>query len=73
MDVKKNIGREELVAILKSVSAKQLDSVQAADFLDFIVNAMHFYPDADYLSRPANDIFFSIYGLFDFDSLNVII
>ena len=66
MDVKKNIGREELVAILKSVSANKLDSGQAADFLDFVINAMHFYPDEDYLSRPADDIFFNIYGLFNF-------
>jgi glutamate dehydrogenase len=66
MDVKKNIGREELVAILKSVSAKKLNSERAAEFIDFITYAMHFYPDGDYLSRPPEDIFFNIYGLFKF-------
>ena len=66
MDVKKNIGREQLVTILKSVSADKLDSERAAEFLNFIVDAMHFYPDADYLSRPVEEIFFNIYGLFQF-------
>ena len=66
MDVKKNIGREELVTILKSVSAAKLDSKRAAEFLDFVVNAMHFYPDADYLARPVEEIFSNIYGLFNF-------
>ena len=65
MDVKKNIARDELVTTLKSVSADRLDSKRAAVFLDFVVNAMHFYPDADYLARPVDDIF-SIYGLFNF-------
>ena len=66
MDVKKNIGREELEGILKSVAADKLDSERAAEFLNFITNAMHFYPDADYLSRPVEEIFFNIYGLFEF-------
>ena len=66
MDVKKNIGREQLVTILKSASADKLDSRRAAEFLNFILNALHFYPDAEYLSRPAEDIFFNIYGLFQF-------
>ena len=66
MDVKKNIGREELERILKSVAADKLDSGRAAEFLNFITNAMHFYPDADYLSRPVEEIFFNIYGLFEF-------
>lgn len=66
MDVKKNIGRDELVTILKTVSADKLDADRATQFLDFVVNAIHFYPDADYLARPVEDIFFSIYGLFNF-------
>ena len=66
MDVKKNIGRKELEAILRSVAADKLDSERAAEFLNFITNAMHFYPDAEYLSRPAEEIFYNIYGLFEF-------
>ncbi|MDG1818444.1 MAG: NAD-glutamate dehydrogenase [Porticoccaceae bacterium] len=66
MDVKKNIGREQLVTILRSVAADKLDSERAAKFLDFILNGMHFYPDAEYLSRPEEEIFFNIYGLFQF-------
>jgi len=66
MDLKKNIGREELVAILKSVSSINLSSQRSADFLDFVINTMHFYPDADYLARPSEEIFFNIYGLFKF-------
>ena len=67
MDVKKNIGREELAGILTAVAVDKLSSSQADEFLDFIVNAMHFYPDADYLARPAEQIFFNIYGLFTFN------
>jgi glutamate dehydrogenase len=66
MDVKKNIGREELVAILKSVSADRLNSERAGEFLDFVTHAMHFYPDGDYLSRSPEEIFYNIYGLFKF-------
>jgi len=66
MDVKKNIGREELEGILKSVAADKLNPQRAAEFDNFITNAMQFYPDADYLSRPLEEIFFNIYGLFEF-------
>lgn len=66
MDVKKNIGREELITILKTVSAHKLEAAREAAFLNFVTNAMHFYPDADYLLRPAEEIFFNIYGLFKF-------
>jgi len=71
MDVKKNIGREELVAILKSVSASKLNSERAAEFLDFVTYAMHFYPDADYLARPAQDIFWNLWGLCRFSAESV--
>ena len=66
MDVKKNIGREELITILETVSAAKLESGRAAAFLNFVSSAMHFYPDTDYLSRPPEEIFFNIYGLFKF-------
>ena len=67
MDVKKNIGREQLVTILKSVAADKLDS-RASRRVPVILLSMPCIsiPDADYLSRPVEEIFFNIYGLFQF-------
>ena len=63
MDAKNNRHRAELIASLSKIAVNQLTQSQAEQFDNFIANAMHFYPDADYLARPPEEIFWNLWGL----------
>jgi glutamate dehydrogenase len=69
MDAKNKLQRAGLIESLNNIAQKNLTKSQAGQFKQFIASAMHFYPDADYLRRPAEDIFHSLWGLLSF-SLN---
>ena len=74
MEVKKNNSqRSSLIAALNQVAGKHLSHAQAKQFDNFIANAMHHYPDAEYLARPVEDIFWNLWGLckFSAESINV--
>jgi glutamate dehydrogenase len=71
MDTKNNNQRGELITALNKIAARQLTQTQAHQFDNFIANAMHFYPDADYLARPAQDIFWNLWGLCRFSAEQV--
>ncbi len=71
MDTKNNNQRGELIAALNKIAARQLTQAQTHQFDNFIANAMHFYPDADYLARPAQDIFWNLWGLCRFSAEQV--
>ncbi len=74
MEVKKNNSqRSSLIAALNQVAGKHLSHAQAKQFDNFIANAMHHYPDAEYLARPVEDIFWNLWGLCQFsaESINV--
>jgi len=71
MDTKNNNQRGELIAALNKIAARQLTQAQTHQFDNFIANAMHFYPDADYLARPAEDIFWNLWGLCRFSAEQV--
>ncbi len=66
MDVQKTTGRDALLNILKTTAAHHLRAERADQFIEFVANAMNFYPDASYLARPATHIFLSLFGLFVF-------
>ncbi|UVW36290.1 NAD-glutamate dehydrogenase [SAR92 clade bacterium H455] len=68
MDAKTNNQRGVLIASLSKIAARQLTQSQAQQFDGFIANAMHFYPDADYLARPIQDIFWNLWGLCQFSA-----
>ena len=68
MDAKTNNQRGVLIASLSKIAARQLTQSQAQQFDGFIANAMHFYPDADYLARPIQDIFWNLWGLCRFSA-----
>ena len=68
MDAKNKDQRAQLITSLNSIAKKQLTKLQAGQFEQFLVSAMHFYPDADYLNRPPEDIFFSLWGLLNFSA-----
>ena len=63
MDAKNNGQRAQLIDALHKIAARQLTKSQAQEFDNFVANAMHFYPDADYLARPAEEIFWNLWGL----------
>ena len=69
MDAKTKGQRTDLLKSLTSIAKKNLNKSQARQFEQFVVSAMHFYPDADYLDRPAEDIFHSLWGLLSFSAL----
>ncbi len=66
MDVKKDDRRQDLIKSLAVIAKKKINKSQQAQFNNFTANAIHFYPDADYLKRPAEDIFWNIWGLYLF-------
>ena len=66
MDAQKTTGRDTLLNILKTTAAHHLRPERADQFIEFVANAMNFYPDASYLARPATHIFHSLFGLFVF-------
>tara|TARA_B110000008_G_scaffold258262_1_gene277085 strand:+ start:1244 stop:1894 length:651 start_codon:yes stop_codon:yes gene_type:complete len=66
MDVKKDDRRQDLIKSLSSIAKKKINRSQQAHFNNFTANAIHFYPDADYLKRPSEDIFWNIWGLYLF-------
>lgn len=68
MAVLDNNRRQALVTNLKKIASKKLNTTQLKQFNQFIVSAMHSYPDEDYLSRPVDDLFCSIWALFSFAS-----
>ena len=72
MDAKNNQQRAALIASLKKIAAQKLTQSQAQQMDNFLANAMHFYPDADYLARSAEDIFWNLWGLcrFSAETLN---
>mgnify|MGYP000391902793 CR=1 FL=1 len=72
MDAKNNGQRTDLMKSLASIAKKKLSKSQAAQFEQFVVSAMHFYPDADYLNRPVEDIFCSLWGLLDFSAAAIV-
>ena len=69
MDAKTQGQRTDLLKSLVSIAKKKLNKSQARQFEQFIVSAMHFYPDADYLDRPAEEIFQSLWGLLSFSAM----
>jgi len=71
MDAKNNNQRGKIIASLNKIAARQLTQFQAQQFDNFIANAMHFYPDADYLARPVQDIFWNLWGLCRFSAEQV--
>ena len=66
MDVKKDDRRQDLIESLAGIAKKKINKSQQAHFNNFTANAIHFYPDADYLKRPSEDIFWNIWGLYLF-------
>ena len=63
MDAKNKGQRAGLIQSLNKIASKRLNKSQAQQFDNFTANAMHFYPDADYLARPPEDIFWNLWGL----------
>ena len=61
MEIKNNNRREELMQSLQAVAKKKLNKSQLRQFDQFIASAMHFYPDENYLSRPIEHIFSSLW------------
>jgi glutamate dehydrogenase len=68
MDAKNKQQRDALIRSLQRIAKKKLSKPQAIQFNQFIDSAMHFYPDADYLSRSPEEIFHSLWGLLEFGS-----
>ena len=66
MEVKQDDRRQTLIQSLNKIAAKKLSKKKQKQFNDFAANAIHFYPDDDYLKRPAEDIFWNIWGLYGF-------
>ena len=69
MAVINNNRRQALVTNLENIASEKLTITQLNQFNQFIVSAMHTYPDEDYLSRPVEDLFCSIWDLFSFASV----
>ena len=69
MDAKTQGQRTDLLKSLTTIAKNKLNRSQAKQFEQFIVSAMHFYPDADYLDRPAEEIFHSLWGLLSFSAM----
>jgi glutamate dehydrogenase len=69
MDAKTQGQRIDLIKSLTRIASKKLSKPQVKQFEQFIVSAMHFYPDADYLDRPAEEIFHSLWGLLSFSAM----
>ncbi|MCS5587560.1 MAG: NAD-glutamate dehydrogenase [Porticoccaceae bacterium] len=69
MEIKNNNRREELMQSLQAVAKKKLNKSQLRQFDQFIASAMHFYPDENYLSRPIEHIFSSLWELFSFGTI----
>ena len=63
MDVSKEHRRQKLIDTLLGIADTELKAKQRIQFDNFVVNALHFYPDAEYLERPTEDIFWSVWGL----------
>jgi glutamate dehydrogenase len=63
MDAQNNRQRADLIVSLTKIAGRQLNKSQAEQFDNFITNAMHFYPDADYLARPSEEMFWNLWGL----------
>ena len=68
MDAKNKGQRADLIQSLNKIASKRLNKSQAQQFDNFTANAMHFYPDADYLARPPEDIFWNLWGLYYFSA-----
>ena len=66
MDVKKDDRRQDLIKSLDAIAKKKINKSQQVQFNNFTANAIHFYPDADYLKRPTENIFWSLWGLYLF-------
>ena len=59
MDVKQDNRRSQLIDSLTKLARGKLSKSRGALFQNFITNAIHFYPDQDYLNRPPEDIFWN--------------
>ena len=70
MDVKQDNRRTQLIDSLTKLARGKLSKSRGALFQNFITNAIHFYPDQDYLNRPPEDIFWNIWGLYSFGELS---
>ena len=68
MDAKNKGQRADLIQSLNKLASKSLNKSQAQQFTNFTANAMHFYPDADYLARPPEDIFWNLWSLCRFST-----
>ena len=68
MNAKNNAQRAGLIQLLNAIASKKLTNAEAQRFENFTANAMHFYPDADYLARPPEDIFWNLWGLCQFSA-----
>jgi glutamate dehydrogenase len=66
MEATKDDRRQQLIKSLATIAKTKLTKVQQGQFNNFIAQAMHFYPDADYLDRTSENIFWNIWGLFCF-------
>lgn len=62
MDVKQDNRRTQLIDSLTKLARGKLSKARGALFQNFITNAIHFYPDQDYLNRPPEDIFLEYLG-----------
>ena len=69
MNINSNTQRDSLLHTLREMANEQLDPPHLQHFLGFIDNAVHLYPDEDYLSRSAEDVFWAFYGLFQFGEI----
>ncbi len=68
MDAKNRGQRADLIQSLNKIAAKNLSRSEAKQFDNFTANAMHFYPDAAYIARPPEDIFWNLWGLCRFSA-----
>ncbi len=66
MDAKNNIQRSEMLQSLNTVAKKKLSKPQLQQFQQFIASAVHFHPDTEYLRRPVEAIFNSLWELLVF-------
>ena len=68
MDAKNNIQRSEMLQAINAIAKKKLDKSQLEQFQQFITSAVHFHPDTEYLNRPPEVIFNSLWELLVFGS-----
>ena len=66
MDAENNIQRIEMLQSLDSVAKKKLNKSQLHQFQQFLASAVHLHLDTEYLRRPVEAIFSSLWELLVF-------